>query len=145
MGVLTEATKMKVPLVLLLFTISLGSALECYECDNEGSGGSACGVVLPGGSLTDPKKTCGAGQTFCRIKSLNGKIHQRDCSDLTDFPADYEAVKGDSSKKCKKSKADSIKECLCSTDLCNENTMAAPSPNTATPSTIAPVTILTSL
>merc|ERR1712183_856207 len=142
MGVLTETTKMKVLIALLVLTIGLGSALECYECDNEGSG-SDCGPGVPGGSVTDPKKTCGAGQTFCRIKSVSGKIHQRSCSGLEDFPADYEAVNGDNTKKCKKSKADTIKECLCSTDLCNENFVAAPS--TANPSTIASFTLLASL
>jgi len=132
---------MKVLIVLLPLTIGLGAAMECYECDNEASG-SNCGVVVPGGSLNDPKRSC---SNLCHIKSVNGRIHQRSCSDLEDFPDDYEAVSGDSTKRCKRSRADSIKDCLCDSDLCNVNTMAAPS-NTAIPSTIASITlILTSL
>ena len=99
-------------------------------------------MVVPGGSLNDPKRTC---SNLCHIKSVNGRIHQRSCSDLEDFPDDYEAVSGDSTKRCKRSRADSIKDCLCDSDLCNVDTMAAPS-NTAIPSTIASFTlILTSL
>merc|ERR1712038_1377712 len=145
MGVLTEATKMKV-LIVLLLTVGLGSALECYEC-KQGSG-SGCGKVVPGGSLTDPKKTCDTDEAFCKIKIVDDKVTERDCSDETDFPSDYKAVEGDSTKKCKKSRGDAQKDCLCNTDLCNVDTMAAPDggkTGNGSPSTIASVTLLTSL
>merc|ERR1712110_47299 len=174
MGVLTEATKMKV-LIVLLLTVGLCAARMCYECE-QGSG-SGCGKVVPGGSLTDPKKTCDTDEAFCKIKINDGKVIERDCSDTTDFPSDYKAVEGDSTKKCKETKGSAQKDCLCNSDLCDVDTMAAPdgdktptptpspsssssssstpsstptptpnsSPCTGSSSTIASVTLLTSL
>merc|ERR1712183_65496 len=141
MGVLPGTTKMKVLIALLLLTLGLGQARNCYECD-EGSG-LDCGRVVPGGSLDVRQKTCPDGKNFCQLRSLSGKIVERDCSDLMDFPADYEAVAGDHNKRCRKSKGGAQKDCLCNSDLCNVNTMATP--NTASHSTIASVTLLTSL
>merc|ERR1711981_429364 len=138
-------TKMKVLIALLFLTVGLGEALKCYEC-NEGSGdniGLDCGAVVPGGSLDVREKTCPDGKTFCMLRSVNGKIDVRDCSDETNFPDEYEAVAGDPNKKCKKSRGDAQKDCLCKSDLCNIDTMA--SANTSNPSTIASITLITSL
>ena len=87
-----------------------------------------------------PKKTCDDNK-FCKLRSIDGRIVLRDCSDITDFPDDYEPVAGDTNKRCKVSKGKSQKDCLCNSDLCNENTMAS----TSNQSAMASITLLTSL
>merc|ERR1711874_116338 len=140
-GVLSATTKMKVLIAILVLAVALCETRKCYEC-NEGSG-LECGRVVPGGSLDIKQKTCPGGKNFCKLMSLNGKITERNCSDLMDFPADYEPVAGDTNKRCRKTRGNAQKDCLCNSDLCNIDTMA--SPNTSNPSTIASITLLTSL
>ena len=175
---------MKVLIVLLLLTVRLGSALKCYECNKASvvayikrpSGASIISILIfqglgsdceegsrGTGSLRDSKKTCGDGKRFCIIKDVDFKTIERGCSDLKEFPEGYEAVDGDTTKKCK-SNATLVKtgdtpggaelytlkrkkDCLCSTDLCNENMKATPTSTASTGnlSTIASLTLLTSL
>merc|ERR1711997_74157 len=142
MGVLGKTLKMKVLIAILVLTVALGEARrKCYEC-KKGSG-SDCGAVVPGGFLNDKEKTCPDNKNFCKLQIVEGKIVERDCSDVTDFPAGYEAVHGDEHKRCKPSRGGAQKDCLCDSDLCNIDTMA--SPNTSGPSAIVSITLLSSL
>merc|ERR1712226_230119 len=148
MGVLAQTLKMKVLIVILVLTVALGKARKCYECGEANSSpendisGSGCGQVVPGGSLNVPTMECHDGH-LCSLRSTNGNIDMRGCSDLRDFPAGYEAVAGDNNKRCKLSRGGAQKDCLCNSDLCNVNTMAGT--NTSNPSAIVSITLLTSL
>ena len=71
-------------------------------------------------------KRCNPGQNLCELRSLSGNIDQRGCSNLSEFPEEYEAVNGDSNKRCKNGKAEGQKDCLCDIDLCN---VRPPSPS----------------
>ena len=130
---------MKVVILLLALTLGLCEARKCYKC--EGTGPDGCPPVAPGGSLNAEEETCSKSNALCELRSVNGKIEMRDCSDKTEFPDEYKAVAGDPNKRCKLSKNGAQKDCLCNSDLCNENTSA----NTSNPSALASFTLLTSL
>ena len=127
---------MKVVILLLALTLGLCEARKCYKC--EGTGREACPPVAPGGSLNAEEETCSKSNALCKLRSVNGKIDMRDCSDKTELSVDYKAVEGDSKRKCGMLYAptgEPLKECLCEGDFCN----------TSNPSALASLTLITSL